>query len=102
MYAIIATGGKQYTVQEGDIIRVEKLEAEEGASYTFEDVLAVKGETLKIGNPIVDGAVVKGTVLGNGRGKKVIVYKYKRKSGYHKTNGHRQAYTEIKIESINA
>ena len=102
MYAIIETGGKQYKVTEGDIIRVEKLAAEEGSEYTFDQVLAVNDGSLKVGNPTVDGAKVTATVMGNGRGKKVIVYKYKRKSGYHKKAGHRQAYTQVKIESINA
>ena len=104
MYAIIATGGKQYKVAEGDVIRVEKLGVEEGqSSYTFDRVLAVGGEELKIGNPTVEGASVDATVLvPDGKGKKVIVYKYKRKTGYHKKNGHRQHFTEVKIDKINA
>jgi large subunit ribosomal protein L21 len=102
MYAIIETGGKQYKVSEGDIIRVEKLEAEEGKEYTFDQVLAVNDGSLKVGNPTVSGASVTATVMGNGRAKKVIVYKYKRKSGYHKKAGHRQAYTEVKIGKITA
>ena len=102
MYAIIATGGKQYKVAEGDVIRVEKLGVEEGQAYTFDQVLVVGGEETKIGNPTVEGASVSATVVGEGRAKKVIVYKYKRKSGYHKKNGHRQYYTEVKIEKINA
>lgn len=101
MYAIIATGGKQYKVSEGDVISVEKLNAEEGEAVTFDEVLAVSGDKLLVGAD-VKAATVKGTVVENGRGKKVIVYKYKRKSGYHKKNGHRQAYTKVKIESINA
>ena len=100
MYAIIATGGKQYKVSEGDVIRVEKLDVEEGASYEFDQVLAISDGELTVGAPTVEGAVVKATVLGEGKGKKVIVYKYKRKTGYHKKNGHRQPYTELKIESI--
>lgn len=102
MYAIIATGGKQYKVEEGDIIRVEKLTAKEGETFTFDEVLAVNDGTMKVGTPKLDGATVSASVLGNGRAKKVVVYKYKRKSGYHKKNGHRQAYTEVKIEKINA
>lgn len=102
MYAIIATGGKQYKVQEGDIIRVEKLDEEAGKSYTFKEVLAVNDGTLKVGKPYVSGALVTATVIKDGRAKKVIVYRYKRKSGYHKKNGHRQAYTELKIEKIQA
>ncbi|MBQ5951758.1 MAG: 50S ribosomal protein L21 [Lachnospiraceae bacterium] len=102
MYAIIATGGKQYRVQEGDVVRVEKLEAEAGSEYVFDQVLAVGGEEMKVGTPTVDGASVTASVVGDGRGKKVVVYKYKRKSGYHKKQGHRQAFTEVKIEKINA
>ena len=102
MYAIIATGGKQYKVAEGDVIRVEKLEAEAGSTITIDQVLAVSGEKMIAGTPVVDGASVEATVVGNGKAKKVIVYKYKRKSGYHKKNGHRQQYTELKIEKINA
>ena len=101
MYAIIATGGKQYKVAEGDVIRIEKLGVEEGASVTFDDVLAVKDETLKVGED-VSSATVTATVVKNGKAKKVIVYKYKRKTGYHKKNGHRQAFTQVKIEKINA
>lgn len=102
MYAIIATGGKQYKVAEGDVIRVEKLGVEAGEAYTFDQVLAVSNDGLKIGNPVVEGATVEATVVENGKAKKVIVYKYKRKSGYHKKNGHRQQYTAVKIEKINA
>ena len=102
MYAIIATGGKQYKVAEGDIITIEKLGLEDGANVTFDQVLAVNNGTLTVGAPTVDGATVTGTVLREGRGKKVIVYKYKRKSGYHKKSGHRQAFTQVKIEKINA
>ena len=101
MYAIIATGGKQYKVSEGDIIKVEKLNVEEGAKVSFDQVLLVGGDDLKVGNPVVAGATVEGSVLKNGKGKKVIVYKYKRKTGYHKKNGHRQAFTQVKIEKIN-
>ena len=101
MYAIIATGGKQYKVAEGDVIRVEKLGAEAGSTFTFDQVLAVSGDSLTVGNPTVAGATVEASVIGDGKAKKVIVYKYKRKSGYHKKNGHRQQYTEVKIEKIN-
>ena len=101
MYAIIATGGKQYKVSEGDVIRVEKLGVAAGETYEFDQVLAVSDGELTIGCPTVEGAKVTATVVGEGKGKKVIVYKYKRKSGYHKKNGHRQAYTEVKIEKIN-
>ncbi len=102
MYAIIATGGKQYKVAEGDVIKVEKLGAAAGEAYTFDQVLAVGGDELTVGCPTVAGASVSATVMEEGRGKKVIVYKYKRKTGYHKKNGHRQTYTQVKIEKINA
>ena len=102
MYAIIATGGKQYKVSEGDIITIEKLGVEAGENVTFDQVLAVSGDELKVGNPTVSGATVEASVINEGRGKKIIVYKYKRKTGYHKKNGHRQPYTRVKIEKINA
>lgn len=103
MYAIIATGGKQYKVSEGDEIFVEKLDAEEGSAVTFDQVLAVSDNALKVGADVASASVsVSGTVVKQGKGKKVIVYKYKRKTGYHKKNGHRQAYTKVKIEKINA
>jgi large subunit ribosomal protein L21 len=101
MYAIIATGGKQYKVSEGDVIKVEKLDVEAGNTVTFDQVLAVSDETLKVGGD-VENATVSATVMEQGKGKKVIVYKYKRKTGYHKKNGHRQAYTQVKIDKINA
>ena len=101
MYAIIATGGKQYKVSEGDVIRVEKLDVEAGNTVTFDQVIAVSDNGLKVGEAVAN-ATVSGTVLDQGRARKVIVYKYKRKTGYHKKNGHRQAYTQVKIEKINA
>lgn len=100
MYAIIATGGKQYKVSEGDIINVEKLGVDEGESVTFDQVLAISGEGLKVGED-VNGATVTATVVKNDKAKKVIVYKYKSKTGYHKKAGHRQQYTQVKIEKIN-
>ncbi len=102
MYAIIATGGKQYKVAEGDIINVEKLGAAAGETVSFDQVLVVNNGSMKIGNPTVNGASVSATVVEEGRARKVIVYKYKRKTGYHKKNGHRQAYTKVKIDKINA
>ncbi len=102
MYAIIATGGKQYKVSEGDIIRVEKLGAEAGETVVFDHVLAVSDGELTIGCPTVAGATVSATVEKQGKAKKVIVYKYKRKTGYHKKNGHRQLYTQLKIDKISA
>lgn len=101
MYAIIATGGKQYKVSEGDVIKVEKLDAEIGTEVTFDQVLAVNADGLKAGKDVAD-AKVTATVMDQARDRKVIVYKYKRKTGYHKKNGHRQAYTKVKIEKINA
>ncbi len=101
MYAIIATGGKQYKVSEGDMLKVEKLDVEAGSTVTFDQVVAVSDGSLKVGNEVAN-ATVTATVVEQGRGKKVIVYKYKRKTGYHKKNGHRQAYTQVKIEKINA
>ena len=102
MYAIIATGGKQYKVAEGDIIKVEKLGAAEGETVTFDQVLLISDDKLTVGNPVVENATVTATVVEEGKHKKVIVYKYKRKTGYHKKNGHRQQYTQVKIEKINA
>ena len=100
MYAIIVTGGKQYKVSEGDVINVEKLNAEVDSTVTFDEVLAVNDNGLKVAGDVAK-ATVTGKVVEQGRAKKVIVYKYKRKSGYHKKNGHRQAYTQVKIEKIN-
>ncbi len=102
MYAIIATGGKQYKVSEGDIIKVEKLGVEAGETVTFDQVLVVNNGELAIGCPTVEGATVTASVVKEGKAKKVVVYKYKRKTGYHKKNGHRQLYTQVKIEKINA
>ena len=101
MYAIIATGGKQYKVSEGDVIKVEKLDVAPGNTVSFDQVIAVSDGTLKVGEDVAK-ATVSATVMEQGRGKKVIVYKYKRKTGYHKKNGHRQAYTQVKIDKINA
>ena len=101
MYAIIATGGKQYKVAEGDVLKVEKLDAEAGNTVTFDQVIAVNDGSLKVGADVANASVTA-TVMEQGRGKKVIVYKYKRKTGYHKKNGHRQSYTQVKIEKINA
>ena len=100
MYAIIVTGGKQYKVSEGDEIRVEKLDVEPGKEVTFDNVIAVNDDkTLKVAGD-VSGAKVSATVVEQGRGKKVVVYKYKRKTGYHKKNGHRQPFTTVKIDKI--
>ena len=101
--AVILTGGKQYRVAEGDVIFVEKLEGEEGASFSFDKVLAVvDGEQATFGKPYVEGASVSANLVKTGKGKKVRVYKMKPKKGYQRTQGHRQPYTKVQIESINA
>ncbi len=101
MYAVIATGGKQYKVSEGDIINVEKLAAQAGETVTFDNVVAVNDGTMKAGADVADSTVTA-TVIKEGRAKKIIVYRFKRKTGYHKKKGHRQSYTQVKIEKINA
>ncbi|WP_028317914.1 50S ribosomal protein L21 [Desulfobulbus elongatus] len=103
MYAIIRTGGKQYQVEAGDTLRVEKLEGEVGDTVELADVLLlVDGETVKIGQPVVDGAKVVAKILEQGRHKKVIVFKKKRRKGYQVKKGHRQMYTALNIETISA
>ena len=104
MYAIIKTGGKQYKVSEGDVIYVEKLGVADEEAVTFNEVLAVgEGDAIKVGAPYVDGASVTGKALvGEGKGKKIIVFKYKPKKGYAKKQGHRQPFTKVVIEKINA
>ncbi len=102
MYAIIETGGKQYKVSEGDTIFVEKLEVEDGASYTFDKVLAVAdGDNVTFGAPTVAGATVNATVVKTGKAKKIYVFKMKRKKNYRRKKGHRQPYTKLTIEKIN-
>lgn len=101
MYAIIATGGKQYRVQEGDTIRVEKLVAEAGQTIAFDQVLAISDENgMKVGTPTVAGAAVSATVVDHGKNKKVIIFKYKAKKDSRKKRGHRQPYTAVMINSI--
>ncbi|MCF8091405.1 MAG: 50S ribosomal protein L21 [Desulfotignum sp.] len=103
MYAVIRTGGKQYRVQEDQILKVEKLDSTEGSQVEFNDVLMVSdGETITLGNPVVENAVVRAHVVEQGKGRKQLVFKYKRRKGYRKMQGHRQHYTEIKIASISA
>ena len=99
MYAIIRTGGKQYKVEAGDEIMVEKLEAEIGAVVTFE-VLMLCGDEIVVGKPVVEGVSAKGSVCEQGKGEKVIVFHYKPKKNIRKKQGHRQPYTKVKIESI--
>ncbi|NFR86232.1 MULTISPECIES: 50S ribosomal protein L21 [unclassified Clostridium] len=103
MYAVLATGGKQYRVQEGDVIYVEKLDTEVDSTVELTEVLAVANdEGIKVGAPVVEGAKVTAKVLAQGKQKKVIVFKYKAKKDYRRKNGHRQPYTKLVIEKIEA
>ncbi len=103
MYAVIETGGKQYRVEPGQILRVEKLEAQKGEEVIFDRVLMlVDGESVKIGSPVVEGAKVKATVLVQDKSKKVIVFKYKPKKRIRTKTGHRQPFTEVRIEALEA
>ncbi|MGL4790020.1 MAG: 50S ribosomal protein L21 [Anaerotignaceae bacterium] len=102
MYAIIETGGKQYKVAAGDVITVEKLGVEAGSEFVFDKVLVLsKEDGLSVGAPYVAGATVVANVIGDGKAKKVIVYKYKAKKGFHKKKGHRQPFTKLQINAIN-
>jgi len=103
MYAIIETGGKQYRVQEGDVVFIEKLAADEGAEVTFDKVLAVsKDGKVNFGSPVVADASVTAKVLKHGKDKKIIIFKYKPKKNYRRKQGHRQPHTKVQIEKINA
>ena len=103
MYAIVKTGGKQYKVAEGDTIFVEKLESGEGETVVFDQVLTVVSDaSVKLGRPMVDGAKVTAKVVAHGKGKKILVFKYKAKSNYRKRQGHRQPFTKVVIEKIEA
>ncbi|HEU4963131.1 MAG TPA: 50S ribosomal protein L21 [Bacilli bacterium] len=103
MYAIVETGGKQYKVSEGDVLFIEKLDVEAGGEVTFDKVLLVsKDNGVVVGSPVVAGATVSGKVVKNGKAKKIIVYKYKAKKNYRRKQGHRQPYTQVQIEKINA
>jgi large subunit ribosomal protein L21 len=102
MYAIIQTGGKQIKVEEGQTVYIEKLPAEAGETVTFENVLFVGGENIKVGSPLVEGATVTAKVEKQSRAKKLVVFKYKPKKNQHKKQGHRQPYTKVVIEKINA
>ena len=102
MYAIIATGGKQYRVSEGDVIYIEKIDADVDSTVSF-DVLLVGNEgDVKVGTPVVEGVKVEGKVVGQIRGEKIIVFKYKSKKNYRRKQGHRQPYTKLEITGINA
>lgn len=101
MYAIIEACGKQYKVQKGDVVFFEKLDTEEGKKVTFDKVVLVSDEgKVQVGAPYVDGAKVEGKVVSHGKGKKIIVFKYKAKKNYRRTRGHRQPYTKVEITSI--
>ncbi len=103
MYAVIQTGGKQYRVAQGDILRVEKLAAEEGSTVELDKVLMIaEGEEFRIGKPFLDGGMVTATVKSHGRGKKVKIIKFRRRKQYMKRQGHRQSYTELEVTGINA
>jgi len=101
MYAIVAAGGKQYRVSQGDVIYIDKVNQEVDSTITF-DVLMIGGEEVKVGNPTVAGAKVEGKVLGQVKGEKITIYKYKSKKNYHRRAGHRQPYTKVEITAINA
>jgi len=101
MYAVIKSGGKQYRVASGEKLRVELLSAEVGAAVSFDEVVAVgEGDSLKVGTPLVSGAKVKATVLAHGRGDKVKIFKLRRRKHFQKTQGHRQSYTEVRVDDI--
>ena len=100
MYAIIVTGGKQYKVEQGDEVLVEKLDTEVGSEVSFDVLMVADGETVTIGKPYVEGIVAKAEVVEHGKGSKVIVFKYKPKKNYRKKQGHRQPYTKVKVLSI--
>ena len=101
MYAIIATGGKQYRVSEGDVIYIEKIDAQVDSTVSFDVLLMGNDGDVKIGTPVVEGVKVEGKVVGQIRGEKIVVYKYKSKKNYRRKQGHRQPYTKVEITAIN-
>ena len=102
MYAIIATGGKQYRVSEGDVIYIEKIDAQVDSTVSFDVLLMGNDGDVKIGTPVVEGVKVEGKVVGQIRGEKIVVYKYKSKKNYRRKQGHRQPYTKVEITKVNA
>lgn len=102
MYAVIATGGKQYRVSEGDTIYIEKLDVEDGSNVSFDVLMIGTDDDIKVGNPTLDGANVEGKVVKQVKGQKIRIYKYKAKKNYHRRAGHRQKYSKVEIVSINA
>ena len=103
MYAVVATGGKQYKVQEGEVLRIEKLTGEVGSQVAFDQVLMLSdGENVKIGQPVLEGVQVKGHIVEQGKHKKILVFKYKRRKRYRRKQGHRQLFTAVRIDAIEA
>lgn len=102
MYAVIKTGGKQYRVEQGNVVALERLDGDTGSTVTFGEVLLVGGEAMKIGTPIVKGASVTGTIVEQGRAKKVVIFKFRRRKNYKRKKGHRQYFTRVRIDSIAA
>ena len=100
-YAVISTGGKQYKVKQGEVVQVERFDGEVGTPVTFDDVLLYSGDdNLAIGTPVLENAVVKGHIVDQGKDRKIVVFKYKRRKGYRRKQGHRQPYTAVKIDQI--
>jgi len=103
MYAVLSAGGKQYKVEEGDILRIEKISGDVGATVSFDKVLMFSdGEKIRVGTPLIDGISVNGHIVEQDKAKKIIVFKYKRRKNYRRKQGHRQPYTAVKIDSITA
>ncbi|MDF1590242.1 MAG: 50S ribosomal protein L21 [Desulfobacterales bacterium] len=103
MYAVLSTGGKQYKVEEGDVLRIEKISGDVGASVSFDKVLMFSdGEKVRVGTPLIDGISVSGHIVEQDKAKKILVFKYKRRKNYRRKQGHRQPFTAIKIDSISA
>ena len=101
MYAVLSTGGKQYKVEEGDVLRIEKISGDVGASVSFDKVLMFSdGEKVRVGTPLIDGISVSGHIVEQDKAKKILIFKYKRRKNYRRKQGHRQPYTAIKIDSI--